>query len=144
MGNKKVAVVSGDGIGKEVIPAALEVVHATGAAIDFTHFDWSAERYLNELVPANGVYITRMKLGTETFNAVTNIGVRPTFGVPSYSIESHLLDFHPVDITADTDIELCFLKRLRDEIKWPNVAALRAQIAKDVAQAQKYFRSLND
>src|SRR5271163_4393473 len=56
MANKKVAVVPGDGIGKEVIPAALEVVRATGAAIDFTHFDWSADRYLKDgtTIPPGG------------------------------------------------------------------------------------------
>ena len=50
---KKVAVVPGDGIGKEVIPAALEVVRAAlGAeadvAVNFTTFDWSADRYLKD------------------------------------------------------------------------------------------------
>ena len=47
MAKKKIAVVPGDGIGKEVIPAALEVVGATGANVEFTEFDWSADRYLN-------------------------------------------------------------------------------------------------
>src|SRR6202045_2000941 len=45
---KLIAVVPGDGIGKEVIPAALRVVEATGAAVDFTTFDWSADRYLKD------------------------------------------------------------------------------------------------
>jgi 3-isopropylmalate dehydrogenase len=43
---KRIAVVPGDGIGKEVIPNALEVVRASGAGVDFTEFDWGAERYL--------------------------------------------------------------------------------------------------
>src|SRR5262244_1723762 len=46
MANKRIAVVPGDGIGKEVIPAALKVVEATGAAVEFTTLDWSADRYL--------------------------------------------------------------------------------------------------
>jgi 3-isopropylmalate dehydrogenase len=45
---KKIAVVPGDGIGKEVIAAALQVVRATGAAVEFTEFDWSADRYLKD------------------------------------------------------------------------------------------------
>ncbi|HYE23670.1 MAG TPA: 3-isopropylmalate dehydrogenase [Clostridia bacterium] len=55
-GKKRVAVVPGDGIGKEVIPAALEVVRATGAAVEFTGFDWSADRYLKDgtTVPPEG------------------------------------------------------------------------------------------
>jgi len=54
--SRKIAVIPGDGIGREVIPAALEVVRATGAAIDFTEFDWGAERYLRDgtTVPEDG------------------------------------------------------------------------------------------
>src|SRR5499433_3565426 len=48
MANKRIAVVPGDGIGKEVIPAALKVVEATGAAVEFTTLDWSADRYLKD------------------------------------------------------------------------------------------------
>src|SRR5436305_11282561 len=48
MAKKRIAVVAGDGIGKEVIPAAISVVEATGAAVEFTHFDWSADRYLKD------------------------------------------------------------------------------------------------
>jgi 3-isopropylmalate dehydrogenase len=53
---KRIAVVPGDGIGKEVIPAALKVVEATGAAVEFTTFDWSADRYLKDgtTIPADG------------------------------------------------------------------------------------------
>src|SRR4051812_35046218 len=55
---KRIAVVPGDGIGKEVIPAALSVVRATpaGSQIDFTEFDWSADRYLKDgaTIPADG------------------------------------------------------------------------------------------
>ncbi|MBI2682065.1 MAG: 3-isopropylmalate dehydrogenase [Acidobacteriales bacterium] len=53
---KKIAVVPGDGIGKEVVPAALDVVRATGAAVEFTEFDWSADRYLKDgtTIPADG------------------------------------------------------------------------------------------
>ena len=95
-----------------------------------------------ELVPANGVYITRTRIGNETFESVTNVGNRPTFGADSFAIESHLLDFHPIDLTEQTRIETCFLLRLRDEVKFPSVEALRAQIGKDVARAQRYFRLL--
>jgi 3-isopropylmalate dehydrogenase len=54
--NKRIAVVAGDGIGKEVIPNALEVVRASGAAVEFTLFDWGADRYLLDgtTVPPDG------------------------------------------------------------------------------------------
>lgn len=95
-----------------------------------------------ELVPKDGVYITRTRVGAECFDSVTNIGNRPTFGADSFAIETHLLNFHPIDVTADTEVELHFLDRLRDEIKFPSVDALRAQIGRDVARTQKYFRRL--
>jgi 3-isopropylmalate dehydrogenase len=55
--HKRIAVVPGDGIGKEVISLALEVLQATGAPLDFTHFDWGADRYLADgtTIPPNGL-----------------------------------------------------------------------------------------
>src|SRR2546423_10737522 len=56
MAKMRIAVIPGDGIGKEVIPAAVKVVEATGAAVEFTEFDWSADRYLKDgtTVPPGG------------------------------------------------------------------------------------------
>jgi 3-isopropylmalate dehydrogenase len=53
---KKIAVIPGDGIGKEVIPQALKVIAASGAPVDLTHFDWGADRYLSDrvTVPPDG------------------------------------------------------------------------------------------
>ena len=54
--HKRIAVVPGDGIGKEVIPLALEVLRASGAPLEFTTFDWGADRYLIDgtTVPPDG------------------------------------------------------------------------------------------
>jgi riboflavin kinase/FMN adenylyltransferase len=95
-----------------------------------------------ELVPKDGVYITRTRVGKECFDSVTNVGNRPTFGAESFAIESHLLNFHPIELTPETEVEIYFLQRLRDEIKFPSVEALREQIGKDVKKAQRYFRLL--
>ncbi|QNI30414.1 riboflavin biosynthesis protein RibF [Alloacidobacterium dinghuense] len=96
-----------------------------------------------ELLPAIGVYITRMKIGEGpaalTFNSVTNAGNRPTFGADSFAVESHLLDFHPVPLTEETPLELTFLKRIREEKRFPSPGALKAQILRDVAYAMRYF-----
>jgi 3-isopropylmalate dehydrogenase len=53
---KRIAVIPGDGIGKEVIPQAVKVILATGAAVDLTDFDWGADRYLRDqtTVPPDG------------------------------------------------------------------------------------------
>ena len=94
----------------------------------------------DELVPANGVYITWLRVAGECFEAVTNVGNRPTFGEESFAIESHLLNFHPIELLPETELELIFLKRLRPEIKFPSVDVLREQIGKDVERAMRYFR----
>jgi len=95
-----------------------------------------------ELVPKDGVYITWTRVGTERFDSVTNVGNRPTFGADSFAIETHLLNFHPIELTPESDVEICFLNRVRDEIKFPSVEALREQIARDVKQARRYFHLL--
>jgi riboflavin kinase / FMN adenylyltransferase len=92
------------------------------------------------LLPAFGVYVTRLIVGGRVFQAVTNVGNRPTFGEASFAVESHILDFEAIEMDETTPIELQFLLRLRGEIKWPSPEALKAQIFKDVARAQRYFR----
>jgi len=96
-----------------------------------------------ELVPKDGVYITCTRVAKETFESVTNVGNRPTFGADLFAVESHLLNFHPIELTPETEVEICFLDRLRDEIKFPSVEALREQIARDVRKARRYFHLLN-
>ena len=92
-----------------------------------------------ELVPQDGVYITCTSVGAERFDSVTNVGNRPTFGADSFAIETHLLNFHPIELTPESEVEICFLDRVRDEIKFPSVDALREQIARDVKRARRYF-----
>jgi riboflavin kinase/FMN adenylyltransferase len=103
----------------------------TVPTINLSHYE--------ELIPRDGVYITRTRVGEECFDSVTNVGNRPTFGSDSFAIESHLLDFHPLEITAETEIEISFLARVRDEIKFDSVEQLREQIQKDVAKTRHYF-----
>ncbi len=92
----------------------------------------------NELKPGHGVYVTRLHVGDRTFQAITNAGNRPTFGEDSYAIESHLLDFEPVEITETTPLTLEFLHRLRGEQCFPSPEALKQQIGRDIAQARRY------
>jgi riboflavin kinase/FMN adenylyltransferase len=92
------------------------------------------------LLPAFGVYITRLAIDGRCFQAVTNVGNRPTFGQASFAVESHILDFAPVELNSDTMIEINFLSRLRGEQQWPTPEALKAQILRDVAKAKRYFQ----
>jgi len=95
-----------------------------------------------ELIPGDGVYIARTRVGEECFDSVTNVGNRPTFGADSFAVESHLLNFHAVELTPETEVEVYFLSRLRDEVRFPSVEALREQIGRDVKKAQRYFQRL--
>jgi riboflavin kinase / FMN adenylyltransferase len=92
-----------------------------------------------ELLPKLGVYATETILGGEAHRSATNIGTRPTFDGQRLAIESHLLDFS-ANVTSG-EMEVRFLKRLRDEQKFPSPQALREQVLKDIEQAQEFFRA---
>lgn len=86
-------------------------------------------------VLASGVYVARATWDGRSASAVVNVGVRPTFGESTPTVEAHLLD-----VTADLydrEITLAFLARIRDEMKFPSVEALRSRIAEDVAVARR-------
>jgi len=114
-------------------------VHGRGYGSKYTVPTINLAPY-SELVPQNGVYVSRTRVGDEMFDSVTNIGNRPTFGAESFAIETHLLDFHPVDLSEDTEVEVFFLRRLRAEIKFSSPEALREQIENDVRAAKRYQR----
>jgi riboflavin kinase/FMN adenylyltransferase len=106
------------------------------------------------LLPGFGVYVTRLTLspqrhgrvagdlgaGGRCFEAVTNVGNRPTFEGAGFGVETHILNFEEVELGEDTPVVLELLLRLRGEMKWPSPEALKAQIFKDVARAKRYFR----
>lgn len=101
------------------------------------------------MLPAFGVYVTRLTVGageagSRTFAAVTNVGGRPTFEGAGFGVETHILDFEPVDLGEETPLDLEFLMRLRGEKKWESTEALREQIMKDVGRAKRYFRLARD
>jgi len=72
--------------------------------------------------------------------SVTNVGHRPTFGGGDLSVETHLLE--PPGGAAPRTIRVEFLRRLREERRFPNPAALREQILRDAERARTYFRRL--
>jgi riboflavin kinase/FMN adenylyltransferase len=117
------------------------IVSGTGTGSKFT-FPTLNLRADQELLPAGGVYITRTLLQGESKSrrSVTNIGVRPTFNGTALSIETHLLDFFGT--VSAKRIELRFWKRLRSEKKFSSPDELRAQIAKDIASANRFFALL--
>jgi len=103
-----------------------------GASLNFPTANLEAE---NELVPANGVYVTRLRHGDRLLDSVTNVGTRPTFGTSARGVETHVLDFDG-ELYGER-IGLQFLDRLRDEARFPTPEALMQQIRKDVLQARE-------
>ncbi len=85
------------------------------------------------VLPPNGVYAGRTKVGGNNFRAAINLGHRPTVatGAPSLRLEAHLLDFSG-DLYG-TELELEFGEPLRAERKFSSVVELKEQIARDVA-----------
>ena len=81
-----------------------------------------------------GVYVCRLLVGARQHQAVVNVGYRPTFGETDLSVEAHVLDF--AGDLYDQRVTLTFLRRLREERKFPSVDALKEQIALDVAAAR--------
>jgi riboflavin kinase/FMN adenylyltransferase len=90
------------------------------------------------LTPPSGVYVAEAKVGSETHRAAVNIGHRPTIhsSDPQLHVEAHLLNFGRQIVGQE--LELTFLKKLRDEKKFPSFEALRAQIARDVSEAKSH------
>ncbi|XBH20114.1 bifunctional riboflavin kinase/FAD synthetase [Telmatobacter sp. DSM 110680] len=92
------------------------------------------------LLPGFGVYVTRLTIDDQCFEAVTDVGNRPTFEGVGFGVETHILNFTPVELTDETPLRLDFLLRLRGEMQWPSTEVLKAQIFKDVARAKRYFQ----
>ncbi len=98
-----------------------------------------------EILPRDGVYITRTRdlASGQSWNSITNIGMRPTFHEQARdgharTIETFLLD--PLTGANPTRMRLEFLRHVREERKFESPAALKAQILRDVGRAQAYFR----
>jgi riboflavin kinase/FMN adenylyltransferase len=90
-----------------------------------------------ELLPKLGVYATESAVGGKLHASVTNVGTRPTFNGEGVTVESHLFGFS--ENVAGGPMEIRFHARIRDEQKFSGADALRAQIARDIEAARKFF-----
>jgi len=117
------AVVTGDGRGRSLGYATANV------------------DYHSDILPPQGVYAVRAVLGAQSFPAVANFGMRPTFAAknPKPLLEVHILDFSKNIYGRRIKIE--FLKKLRGEKKFSSAQQLIRQIQKDISTARTYFAS---
>jgi riboflavin kinase / FMN adenylyltransferase len=92
------------------------------------------------MVPANGIYATRVKVGGQWHGSVTNVGIRPTFveSIPAEPmVEAYLFDFDG-DLYGQR-VEVEFTRRLREEQRFDEVDALRHQIQADIRIARQIW-----
>ena len=92
------------------------------------------------IVPAYGVYATRVHIGDTVENAVTNIGVRPTVQDDNHvTVEGFILDYHG-DLYGQ-EVRMEFYKYLRPERKFPDFQALTREVMHNADQTREYFAS---
>ena len=82
-----------------------------------------------KLVPGRGVYVVEAEVLGKKYRGMTDIGTRPTVGGTFPTIETHILDFDE-DIYG-LPLTITFLRRIRDEIQFPSLDALKLQLEKD-------------
>ncbi len=107
-----------------------------GNTIGFPTANIHPERFL--VLPENGVYITKTLLDGKLYNSMTNVGFNPTFeDAKQKTVETHIIDFNQ-DIYGKK-IEVFFLKKIRDEIKFDTVELLIRQISEDMQVTKEYL-----
>jgi len=97
----------------------------------------------NELIPPHGVYATTLDVDGIVHAAITNIGINPTFGDrTTTSIETYMLRYEGAELYGRR-VQLGFVLRFRDERRFADADALRAQIDADRRRAERLFTRLS-
>jgi len=92
-----------------------------------------------KLIPANGVYVASSFIDGKTVQGMMNIGTRPTINGTGRTIEVHYHDFN-ADLYG-REIKVSIHHRLRDEVKFESVDALKQQLEKDRVLSLDYFKT---
>ena len=119
-----------------------QVVHGAGRGGTVLGFPTANLSVQHELIPHDGVYLGQVRVGEALHDALVNVGDNPTFGVNPVTVESFLLDFDAR--IYESTIEVLFLDRLRDEIRFADAERLRAQMEQDLARAREFFRAFHE
>jgi riboflavin kinase/FMN adenylyltransferase len=111
-------VVSGQGLGRSELYPTINI------------------RVRNYLLPRNGVYASRSKIGSKVYDSVSFIGVRESTD-GNFSIETHILD---EEVDVGENIEIFFVKYLRGNEKFKSLALLKEQISLDIKTAKEVLK----
>lgn len=93
------------------------------------------------VVPAQGVYVGFVKVEEKWFKSMINIGIRPTLDQHNVTVEAHILEFDK-DIYGQT-IEIHFIRRIRHEMRFPSLEALKMQLHSDRRKSLTMIKNLS-
>lgn len=92
----------------------------------------------NYVIPQNGVYITKTKVGNGIYYSMTNVGTHPTIDeVNKPIVESYLIDFN--ENVYNKNIRVYFIKKIRDEIKFSSLEELKNTLKSNEEEVKQYF-----
>lgn len=92
----------------------------------------------NYVIPQNGVYITKTKVGNGIYYSMTNVGTHPTIDeVNKPLVESYLIDFN--ENIYNKNVRVYFIKKLRDEIKFSSLEELKNALKSNEEEVKRYF-----
>ena len=111
-----------------------------GRTIGFPTCNISVDQTM--VTPPNGVYFTRSLIGGELYESITNVGNKPTVGLYGKNIETNILNFDR-DV-YDEIIEVFFLKKHRDEVRFKGLEELSDQLSRDRAEALRFLKAERD
>ena len=97
-----------------------------------------------KLIPANGVYAVEIRVKETTYKGMMNIGRRPTINDHDAGLTLEVNIFNFDEIIYGKVITVLLRRRIRDEIKFKNLEQLSAQLVKDKATIERYFRETKD
>jgi riboflavin kinase/FMN adenylyltransferase len=95
----------------------------------------------NKLIPAMGVYASRVIYKDQVYNGMTNIGMRPTINAHKLTFETNIFDFDSDIYYESIKVEL--IKRIRNEKKFGNLEILKTQLALDKENATRFLTEVN-
>lgn len=93
-----------------------------------------------KLIPSNGVYAVKAQLGGKEFGGMLNIGDNPTFHDKKWSIEVHIFEFS--GDAYNQSIEIAFIEKMRNEMKYSSVDLLIEQMRKDEVNARNIIETI--
>ena len=117
-----------------------EVIHGRKRGKDLG-FPTANLKIEDAMAPATGVYAVNAFLDSQRKHAVANVGYNPTFGSKELNVEAHIFEFNE-DIYGKT-MEIEFVSRIRDEIKFSSVESLTEQIRKDILKAKNILEFIS-